>query len=122
MAPDFSPEQFERRSRPIAIAEQRVPRLRDISTRPPRTRQDASLARWKPQALGFMVDKPDAFRKGLSIAARIGVELVAALIVGGGLGYLADSYFSSSPFGIIIGVFLGMSAGLLNVYRTASRL
>jgi len=84
--------------------------------------QDASLARWKPQALGFMVDQPDAFRKGLSIAARIGVELVAALIVGGGLGYLADSYFSSSPLGIIIGVFLGMSAGLLNVYRTASRL
>ena len=77
----------------------------------------------KPQALSIrMADEPDAFRKGLSIAARIGVELVAALIVGGGLGYLADSYFSSSPFGIIIGVFLGMSAGLLNVYRTASRL
>ncbi len=69
-----------------------------------------------------MADEPDAFRKGLAIAARIGVELVAALIVGGGLGYLADSYFSSSPLGIIIGVFLGMSAGLLNVYRTASRL
>ncbi|HZC67111.1 MAG TPA: AtpZ/AtpI family protein [Nitrospirales bacterium] len=75
-----------------------------------------------PQALAMMKDEPDAFRKGLSIAVRIGVELVAALIVGGGLGYLADSYFSSSPLGIIIGVFLGMSAGLLNVYRTASRL
>ncbi|HEV8540673.1 MAG TPA: AtpZ/AtpI family protein [Nitrospiraceae bacterium] len=69
-----------------------------------------------------MVDQPDAFRKGFSIAVRIGVELVAALIVGGGLGYLVDSYFNSSPLGIIIGVFLGMSAGLLNVYRTASRL
>ena len=69
-----------------------------------------------------MADEPDAFRKGLSIAMRIGVELVAALIVGGGLGYLADSYFNSSPIGILIGVFVGMSAGLLNVYRTASRL
>jgi len=69
-----------------------------------------------------MADEPDAFRKGLSIAMRIGVELVSALIVGGGLGYLADSYFNSSPIGILIGVFLGMSAGLLNVYRTASRL
>jgi len=68
-----------------------------------------------------MADEPDAFRKGLSIAARIGVELVAALIVGGGLGYLADSYFDSGPTGILIGVFLGMSAGLLNVYRMASR-
>jgi ATP synthase protein I len=78
--------------------------------------------RARPQALAIMADEPDAFRKGLSIALRIGVELVAALIVGGGLGYVADSYFSSSPLGIIIGVFLGMSAGLLNVYRTASRL
>jgi ATP synthase protein I len=69
-----------------------------------------------------MVDEPDAFRKGFSIAARIGVELVAALIVGGGLGYLADSYFRTGPVGIIIGIFLGMTAGLLNVYRTASRL
>lgn len=113
MAPDFSP----------GDKNAALPRLRGISTRPPRTRHDASLARWKPQALSIcMADEPDAFRKGLSIAARIGVELVAALIVGGGLGYLADSYFSSSPFGIIIGVFLGMSAGLLNVYRTASRL
>jgi ATP synthase protein I len=68
-----------------------------------------------------MADQPDAFRKGLSIAMRIGVELVAALIVGGGLGYLADSYFGSSPIGILLGVFLGMSAGLLNVYRMASR-
>lgn len=68
-----------------------------------------------------MVDEPDAFRKGLSMAMRIGVELVAALAVSGGLGYLADSYFNSSPIGILIGVFLGFSAGLLNVYRMASR-
>jgi len=69
-----------------------------------------------------MKDEPDAFRKGLSIAVRIGVELVAAMIVGGGLGYWADSYFGSTPVGIVVGVFLGMAAGLLNVYRTASQL
>ena len=72
--------------------------------------------------VGRMADQPDAFRKGLSIAVRIGVELVAALIVGGGLGYWADSYFGTSPVGIVVGVFLGMAAGLLNVYRTASQL
>ena len=86
-------------------------------------RRSAETSRLRtPQALAnIMVDEPDAFRKGLSIAMRIGVELVAALIVGGGLGYLADSYFNFSPLGILVGVFLGMSAGLLNVYRMASR-
>ena len=83
----------------------------------PRLRGYGSRRRW----LFIMADEPDAFRKGLSIAMRIGVELVAALAVGGGLGYLADSYFDSSPIGILLGVFLGMSAGLLNVYRMASR-
>jgi len=69
-----------------------------------------------------MTDEPDAFRKGLSFAVRIGVELVASLIVGGGLGYWADTYFGTTPVLISIGLFLGMSAGLLNVYRTVSRL
>jgi len=69
-----------------------------------------------------MANQRDVLQKGLSMAMRIGVELVAALVVGGGLGYGADAYFSSSPIGLLIGVFLGMSAGLLNVYRMASRL
>ncbi|TLY37788.1 MAG: ATP synthase subunit I [Nitrospirae bacterium] len=69
-----------------------------------------------------MASEPSDFRKGLSYAARIGVELVSALAVGGGLGYLADWYFGTSPWLIVVGLFLGMSAGLLNVYRMASRL
>jgi ATP synthase protein I len=69
-----------------------------------------------------MANQPDEFRKGLSFAARVGVELLAALIVGGGLGYLGDAYWGTDPWLIVIGLFLGMSAGLLNVYRTVSRL
>ena len=67
-------------------------------------------------------EQPNDFRKGLSLAARVGVELVAALVVGGGLGYLGDWYFGMSPWLTVIGLFLGMSAGLLNIYRMASRL
>lgn len=69
-----------------------------------------------------MTNESEDFRKGLSIAVRIGVELVAALVVGAGLGYLADWYFDTRPWLVVIGLFLGMSAGLLNIYRAASRL
>lgn len=75
----------------------------------------------EPPALS-MADPSTEFRKGLSFAIRIGVDLVSALIAGGAVGYLADWYFNSQPVGILIGVFLGMSAGLLHVYRTVSRL
>jgi ATP synthase protein I len=69
-----------------------------------------------------MPPSQDPLYAGLGQAIRIGTELLAALIVGGGLGYLADWYFDSKPVGIFVGVFLGMSAGLMNVYRSFSRL
>lgn len=69
-----------------------------------------------------MATQPDDFRKGLSFAARVGVELVVTLAVGGGLGYLGDWYFGTDPWLIVVGLFFGMSAGLLNVYRMVSRL
>ncbi len=69
-----------------------------------------------------MESQPNEFQKVLSFAVRVGVELVAALVVGLGLGYLADSYFKTQPVFIFIGVILGVSGGLLNLYRTVSRM
>ena len=68
-----------------------------------------------------MADEPDAFRKGLSIALRIGIEFVSALIAGGGLGYFADRYFGTAPILMFVGVFLGIAAGFWNLYRVVSR-
>jgi ATP synthase protein I len=59
----------------------------------------------------------DAFRKGLSIAARVGVELVAATVVGAGLGYGLDHWLGTAPWFLIVGVFLGTTAGLLGIIR-----
>ena len=52
-------------------------------------------------------------------AFRIGVELVAALAVGGGIGWLLDHWFGTMPLFLLIFFVLGAAAGMLNVFRAA---
>jgi len=59
---------------------------------------------------------------GYSMAIRIGTELVAALIVGAGIGYLLDYWLDTKPWFLVVFFFLGSAAGVLNVYRAASGL
>jgi ATP synthase protein I len=66
--------------------------------------------------------KEDPFYKGLSYAARIGVELVAATLVGTGLGFAADRYFNTAPWFLVGGVLLGAAAGFLNIFRFVTAL
>jgi ATP synthase protein I len=69
-----------------------------------------------------MTPPQDPFYAGLGQAVRIGTELLAALIVGGGLGWLADTYLLGGGFaGVVIGLFVGVAAGILNVMRAARR-
>ena len=69
-----------------------------------------------------MPPSTDPFYAGLGQAVRMGTELLAALIVGGGLGWLADTYlFASAPWGVVTGLVLGAVAGVLNAYRAAQR-
>jgi ATP synthase protein I len=56
-------------------------------------------------------------RSGLNLAARVGVELVAALVVGGGLGWLLDAWLATRPWLMVVFFVLGAAAGMLNVYR-----
>ena len=64
----------------------------------------------------------DPFYAGLGQAVRIGTELLAALIVGGGLGWAADTYlFGTTPWGMVVGLVLGAAAGVRSAYRAAQR-
>ena len=54
---------------------------------------------------------------GLSLALRIGVELVAALIVGVGIGLLLDRWLGTTPWFLLLFFLLGSAAGILNVFR-----
>ena len=59
----------------------------------------------------------DAFRKGLALASRVGLELVAATVLGAGLGYGLDRWLGTEPWLLVVGVVLGAAAGFLAVYR-----
>ena len=58
----------------------------------------------------------------LAFAWRIGVELVGALVVAIFLGWAVDRWLGTRPWGMIVFFFLGIAAGMLNVYRAVSGL
>jgi ATP synthase protein I len=69
-----------------------------------------------------MPPSQDPFYAGLGQAVRIGTELLAALIVGGGLGWAVDTYLmDSGPWGMVGGLILGAIAGVRNAYRSAQQ-
>ena len=66
----------------------------------------------------------DSEKKGsfMGNAFKLGTELVAAVAVGTIIGFILDSWFDTKPWLIIIFFFLGATAGMLNVIRTANRM
>jgi ATP synthase protein I len=63
--------------------------------------------------------RPDpADRLGLARAMRAGVEMVSALVVAIAIGWGLDRLLGTRPVLLILFVFLGVSAGVLNVIRT----
>ncbi len=67
-----------------------------------------------------MPSSSDPMYAGLGQALRVGTNLLASLIVGGGLGWSADTYlFSTKPWGMVTGLVLGLIAGIRSAYRSA---
>jgi len=56
---------------------------------------------------------------GWGMGIRYGTEFAGGVLVGAGLGYLADQGFGWTPWGLLVGVLLGFAAGTLNVVRAA---
>jgi ATP synthase protein I len=61
-----------------------------------------------------------ALQQGLGLGLRIGIELVVAIVVAIGLGWAIDRWFGTRPWGMIVLFFLGVAAGMLNVYRAVT--
>ncbi len=58
----------------------------------------------------------------LGKALKISTELVAAVVVGTTLGYILDSWFDTKPLLIICFFFMGVAAGILNVFKSAKQM
>ena len=50
---------------------------------------------------------------------QLSSELIAGVVVGAGIGWGIDRLLSTSPFGLIVFLLLGFTAGVVNVIRSA---
>ena len=55
-------------------------------------------------------------------ALKISTELVAAVVVGSTIGFILDTWFDTKPLLTIIFFFMGVAAGILNVFRSAKKI
>jgi len=53
----------------------------------------------------------------LGLGMRFGVEMVVALGMGLGVGWLVDYGLGTKPWGMVLFLVLGAAAGIMNVWR-----
>ena len=58
----------------------------------------------------------------LGIAFKMSTEMVAAVLVGTIIGFILDNWFGTKPWLILIFFFVGVVAGILNVFRSAKKM
>ena len=58
----------------------------------------------------------------LGIAFKMSTEMVAAVVVGTIIGFILDNWFGTKPWLILIFFFVGVVAGILNVFRSAKNM
>jgi ATP synthase protein I len=90
----------------LGSLDHRLSEIRDsrkIRTDQPGSEGGNGAARASAMALGF----------------RLSSELIAGVVVGALLGWAFDRLLSTSPWGLIVFVLLGFTAGVVNVVRSA---
>lgn len=58
----------------------------------------------------------------MGLGFRIGLELVVAVFVGVAIGWAIDRWLGTRPWGLLVFLFLGIGAGMTNVYRVVKGL
>jgi ATP synthase protein I len=76
----------------------------------------------KARAQRGEVQRVEAPHSKLGVAFRLVTELLAAVIVGGALGWGLDRIFATGPLFLIVMFLVGVAAGFFNVVRTAQQM
>ncbi len=84
-----------------------------LGTRIDRARRDAGLDEEDQEA-------PPASEMGM--AWRVSIEMVVALVLCTVLGGVFDQWFGSTPWVMLVMLFLGAGAGIRNAVRTMNRM
>ncbi len=58
----------------------------------------------------------------MTAALRISMEMVAALVVGGAIGWFLDGFLGTGPWLLLVFLVLGFAAGMLNAVRASQRI
>ena len=92
-----------------------------IGSEPPPSLEDLD-ARLK-KARGARQTEPQAASSasGMAQALRLAMETVSTFAVGGMIGWGLDRWLDTSPWLLLVFLVFGSAAGVLNAYRTASR-
>ena len=64
---------------------------------------------------------PPSAWKTIGALSTVGLSFVLAIVIGTGAGHWVDGQLGTSPWGFFVGFFLGLAAGVLNVYRITSQ-
>jgi F0F1-type ATP synthase assembly protein I len=65
--------------------------------------------------------RPTAFVNQLAMAMELPFILIAGIVIGGGLGWLLDRQFHTSPALTLLGGALGFGGGMWDILKRLSR-
>lgn len=81
---------------------------------------EAKIRELKSREAEVRKDKLESeFAYASKVGFRIGVELLSGVLVGAAVGYVLDRLAGTQPWLLILFMFFGGGAGVLNVYRFA---
>ncbi len=65
---------------------------------------------------------PNSSAGPMTAALRISMEMVAAIVVGGAIGWFLDRFLGTEPWLLLAFLVLGFAAGMLNAVRESQRI